>query len=186
MKWTDEHRETVRRMAAAGISWRLIGAEVGRSGVAVEMYARKKMDIGPKPLAKQDYVSPIWTLIKRACADGQPRTVHEITEMVRCARSTVDRLMKKHAALGQAHVKAWHNRGEGSLTPLWLPFPGKSKRKPKPLGAIESQRRRRAKLKEEDPAKHQVMLARDYYQRAENGHARHERQVINDIFGRMA
>ncbi|SPA44628.1 conserved hypothetical protein [Cupriavidus taiwanensis] len=108
--------------------------------------------------------------------------------MVGCARTSVDRLMKRFAAEGQAHVVKWEKRDDGgSPIPLWLPFAGKSKRRPKPLGAIEAQRRRRAKMREENPERVEAENNRAAMLRAQRQFgvpAQH--MVINALFGRVA
>lgn len=186
MKWTDEQMDDLRRMMAEGKSWRLIGAHLGRSADAVWIRARK-MGLGPKPL-NREFKSAIWTLIQRACADKKPRTVHDVALMVGCARTSVDRLMKRYAEAGQAHVAKWEKRADGgSPIPLWLPFAGKSKRRPKPLGPIEAQRRRRAKLREENPERNQAENNRAAMLRAHRTTGIPvQHQVINALFGRSA
>jgi hypothetical protein len=186
MKWTDEQMEDLRRMVAEGKSWRLIGAHLGRSADAVWVRARK-LGLGPKPL-KREFKSAIWTLIQRACADRKPRTVHEVSLMVGCARTSVDRLMKRFAKSGQAHVAKWEKREDGGTPiPYWLPFAGKSKRRPKPLGAIEAQRRRRANVREENPERNQAENNRAAMLRAHRTSGIPvQHHVINALFGRAA
>lgn len=182
MKWTDEHKEDLRRMVAEGKSWRLIGAHLGRNADAVFVRA-KAMGLGPKPL-KREFSSPIWTLIQRACADNKPRSVHELTLMVGCARSTVDRLMKLHIKAGAAHIAKWKKNDNGSPSPLYLPVAGKNKKRPKALPAAEYQRAYRARIREDDPLRHRVEVDRDYFRRAEReGRLPKQHDIVSALFG---
>lgn len=184
MRWTDEELATLRRLWSEGHSFRVIGAHLNRSGDAVYRKG-KELGLGAKPLAQTDR-SPTWALIRRLCADGRPRTVHEIARLTGAGRSTVDQLFKKHRSAGDAHVVTWDRRC-GAPVPYWLPEPGKSAKRPKVMTSTERARLARKRMKEEDPLRYKLMIDRNTINRARrNGTVPRQHRVMNALFGRYA
>lgn len=180
MKWTDEDKAKLKAMAEAGVAWRIIGAHLGRSGEAAFNKA-KLMGLGPKPFTGNQ--SPAWAAIVRVCQDGRPRTVHELCKATGNARITIDALMKKRKALGQAHVARWERRA-GCPVPYWIPTPGVSARKPKPLSQNDREKARIERMKADDPLRYKAYLERKRLRTAlRRGVTTPQHEVVRALFG---
>ncbi|MNT24102.1 hypothetical protein D3C72_1595570 [compost metagenome] len=91
-------------------------------------------------------------------------------------------MLRKERA-GEAHVVGWEKRA-GAPIPYWLPFPGKSKSKPRALTNAERNRARWARIKEEDPLRHKAMVERNSINRARRkGSVRKQHAVVQALFG---
>jgi hypothetical protein len=180
MRWTAEDEAKLREMWATGASFCAIGAELNRSGDAV-FQKGKTLGLGSKPCADQR--SPVWAFIVRVCADGRARSVHELIEVTGAARVTIDHLMRRRSAAGQAHVARWEKRW-GAPTPYWLPVPGKNAPKPRVKTHSERQRDRMRRLKEEDPLQYKAIVDRKTVRRAlSRGTVRQQHEVVRAMFG---
>ena len=183
MRWTAEEEAKLRELWNSGKSFRQIGAELGRSGEA----AYRKgllLGLGSKPFTGDP--SPTWALIVRVCADRRARTVHELAEAIGTSRHTIDYLMRTREEKGEAHVGDWQRR-PGSPVPCWLPFPGKSRPKPRRLTNTERNRALRARIKEEDPIRYKAMMDRNTLKRAaRNGTIPKRRGLLLAMYGRGA
>ncbi|SPR97366.1 hypothetical protein [Cupriavidus taiwanensis] len=180
MKWTVEDVARLRSLWTTGKSFRVIGAELGRS---IESVYRKGKDLGLGSKPFQGETSPTWLLLIRVCQDRRGRTVHEMVKVSGASRHTIDALMRTKEAAGAAHVVDWKKRS-GSPIPLWLPFPGKSKPKPRAMTNTERCRARRARLREEDPLAYKALIDRNTVNRARrNGSVRKQHSVVRALFG---
>lgn len=180
MYWTKEEEGRLRELWASGKSFKVIGAELGRSGDAA-FRKGKAMGLGSKPFDGD--MSPTWALLLRVCQDRRARTVHEMAQITGTSRSTIDHLMLRKERAGEAHVANWGKR-PGAPIPYWLPFPGKSKPKPRAMTNAERNRARYARLKEEDPLRLKAIVERNSLNRAQrNGTVRQQHAVVRALFG---
>lgn len=78
--WSDEEIETAARMYAAGESYRIIGAAIGKHPDAVRYYIRAHMEFFPEPREKKVILSgkapcrQITRYIRRCHDCGRPTT----------------------------------------------------------------------------------------------------------------
>jgi hypothetical protein len=171
-RWTPQEVEKLRELCATGQSYRVIGAHLGRSADTV-FHKAKALGLGPKPLTTERSIT--WLAIQRVCADGVARTVHELAAVTGASRHTIDLLL--------AHVKRWRT-GHGAPAPYWLPVPGKSARRPKPLTRAEMSKRFRDRLRESDPIAYRVYLARNTARAAlKAGKPKRQHDVVRALFG---
>lgn len=179
-RWTPEEEQKLRELVATGQSYRVIGAHLGRSGDTV-FHKAKAMGLGAKPLTTER--SPTWIAIERICADGVPRSVHELVEATGAARHTIDCLFYDRKKAKQAHVARWQ-AGHGAPVPLWLPVPGKSARRPRTMTLAETSKRFRDRLRESDPIAYRVYLARNAARSAlKAGKVKRQHAVVRALFG---
>jgi len=181
MRWTEEEMGTLASLVWAGLSWCVIGAHLNRSGSAVQNKAAA-LELGPKP--HKGNRSPVWSLIVRICADGRPRTVHELVEITGASRVCIDRLMKERHDAKQAHVAKWNTLHRGPAAPLWLPVPGKDATRPRARSQAQRQRDRMRRMKEEDPLRYKAIIDRTTIRRRlRKGAVTPQHPVIQALFG---
>lgn len=179
-RWTPEEVEKLRELCATGQSYRVIGAHLGRTADTV-FHKAKALGLGPKPLTTERSIT--WIAIKRICADGVARTVHELAALTGASRHTIDLLLAGRQKSGQAHVKRWRT-GHGAPAPFWLPVPGKSARRPKPLTRAQMSKRFRDRLRDDDPIAYRVYMARNTARAAlKTGKPRRQHDVVRALFG---
>ncbi len=180
MYWTKEEEALLRQLWSSGKSFKVIGAELGRSREAA--YRKGiSMGLGSKPFDGE--TSPTWLLLVRVCQDRRGRTVHEMARITGTSRHTIDHLMRRKEAAGEAHVVGWRKRS-GSPVPHWLPFPGVSKPKPRALTNTERNRRLRDRLREDDPLRYKAMIDRNSVKRAaRKGTVKKQHAVVQALFG---
>lgn len=180
MKWTPEEEEAFVKLFATGVSFRVLGAHFGRSSESAYRKA-VQMGLGSKPL--QGNRSPTWAALVVLCADGKPRTVHELAAATGAARHTLDQLLRVHEQAGEAHV-AIRLRRSGRSIPYWLPFAGKSAPAPRPRTNAQNSRRYYRRLKEEDPITLKLRTDRDTLRRAEKrGTVPRQHKAVRALFG---
>ncbi|AGW94614.1 hypothetical protein N234_31700 [Ralstonia pickettii DTP0602] len=180
MRWGKEEVARLRKLWESGKSFRMIGAELGRS---IESVYRKgkALGLGSKPFEGE--TSPTWMLLTRVCQDRRGRTVHEMAKITGASRHTIDQMFLRKERAGEAHVARWEQR-PGAPIPYWLPFPGKSKPKPRRLTNTERSRVQRARMREEDPLRYKAMIDRNTVNRAlRNGTVRKQHAVVQALFG---
>ncbi|WP_434033576.1 SANT/Myb-like DNA-binding domain-containing protein [Cupriavidus sp. a3] len=179
-RWTPEEEQKLRELVATGQSYRVIGAHLGRAGDTVFAKA-KAMGLGPKPLTGER--SPTWIAILRICADGIPRTVHELAKATGAARHTVDCLFWERKKAKQAHVVRWLT-GHGAPVPYWLPVQGRSARRPPTLTPAQVSKRFRDRLRENDPIAYRAYLARTTTRAAlKAGRVKPQHAIVRALFG---
>ncbi|GLC92333.1 hypothetical protein Tamer19_17410 [Cupriavidus sp. TA19] len=180
MRWTNEEEARLRQLWTTGKSLKVIGAELGRTADAAYRKG-KAMGLGSKPFEGE--TSPTWMLLTRVCRDRRGRTVHEMAQATGTSRYTIDQLMRRKEKAGEAHVADWEKR-PGAPIPYWLPFPGKSKPKPRALTNTERNRALRARIREEDPLRYKAMIDRATVNRSRrNGTVRKQHLVVRALFG---
>lgn len=179
-RWTLDEEQKLRDLVATGQSYRVIGAHLGRSGDTV-FHKAKAMGLGPKPLMGER--SPTWIAILRICADGIPRTVHELAKATGAARHTVDCLFWERKKAKQAHVVRWQT-GHGAPVPYWLPVPGRSAQRPRVLTPAQQSKRFRDRLRENDPIAYRAYLARSATRAAlRSGKVKPQHAIVRALFG---
>lgn len=179
--WTEAEMVKLTELVSQGLKWWEIGFQLGRSGNAVQMKAAS-MNLGPKPFKGKR--SPVWRLIVKICADGRPRTVHELAAVTGASRVHVDCLMKEHHAAGEAHRAAWLKSRRGPPKPLWLPVAGKDAAKPYVPTAAERQCARMRRMKEEDPLRYKAIVDRCTLRRKlKRGAVSQQHPVVQALFG---
>ncbi|WP_137923932.1 hypothetical protein [Cupriavidus sp. 2SB] len=180
-QWTDEEKAKLVVLVGQGLKWWDIGFQLGRTGDAVQMMAGS-MKLGPKPFKGKR--SAVWRLMVRICADGRPRTVHELVALTGASRVCIDRLMKEGHADGEAHTAGWLKSRRGPPKPLWLPVPGTDAPKPYVPTASERQCARMRRMKEEDPLRYKAIIDRCTLRRKlKRGVVAQQHPVVQALFG---
>ena len=156
VKWTDEEVAELRRMAKLDMSWRQVAAHMGRSDASIR---NKAVMLKLVKAERAKPKAPTWALIELACADGVPRSAVQLAAQLKTTPKWVHRLLRSFGQDGLAHVARWERGEDGKLVPYWLPVPGVSARKPKPLTVKQVNARFRKKLKD-DPIRHKTLTDR--------------------------
>ena len=186
--WSDADVEAMRGLVAEGLSWKAIGAKVGRThGACWQKWAELHEGNAPrKPRVKGAAASPLWSAICLIARDGIARPTAEWAALTGGSTNAINKQLWRNVDAGLAHVVRWlrEERRNNLPLPVWLPKPGKSKPKPASFSMAEMSRRAREKLKEQDPIAYRLAIAKSWERKKRRrGIVGKQHAVVRALFG---